>query len=321
MGQSVSYRSLLLPSLAGLICYACSQTPETVAPNLSGTAASPTALTEPSDQMAAQTAQAQDAAVSLAPAPAAPISAYREGINLASSAYQLSESAISPDDWQLVASRWQRAADWLKQVEASDQTYQIAQVKIADYIRQADYASAQIRALQASAIATPKISRASMTVPNAALNTAPSREKLAAPLPSALSPDAASPSVPLERVVVPIVRRLHGTPIVRVSFNSAKTYDMILDTGASRTLITRAMADELGIVTTERMVAATASESEVVFELGQVDSISMGGIALTNARVSIGAAVGIGLLGNDFLKGYDVTIRGRENVVELVKAH
>ena len=107
---------------------------------------------------------------------------------------------------------------------------------------------------------------------------------------------------------------------MQVTFNGTKTYDMILDTGASRTLITRDMASELEVVSTERMVAATASESEVVFELGRVKSISMGGISVSNAHVTIGDSVSVGLLGNDFLNGYDITIRGRENVIELVRS-
>ena len=93
---------------------------------------------------------------------------------------------------------------------------------------------------------------------------------------------------------------------------------MILDTGASRTLITRQMADELGVVVTEKMVAATASENEVTFDIGQVRSMSIKDITLRDARVSIGDAVSIGLLGNDFLHGYDVTIRA--DVVELTAA-
>ncbi len=77
------------------------------------------------------------------------------------------------------------------------------------------------------------------------------------------------------------------------------------------------MARDLGVVTTERMIATTASQAEVSFDVGQVDTISMGGIVLENARVSIGDAVHIGLLGNDFLRDYDVTIRSQAGFVEL----
>ena len=80
------------------------------------------------------------------------------------------------------------------------------------------------------------------------------------------------------------------------------------------------MANELGIVPTERMLAATASQAEVSFDIGQAASISMGDVVLRNVPVTIGDAVSLGLLGNDFLRGYDVTIRAQENVVELVRS-
>ncbi|MEL6902932.1 MAG: hypothetical protein AAFP07_18495, partial [Cyanobacteria bacterium J06606_4] len=63
-----------------------------------------------------------------------------------------------------------------------------------------------------------------------------------------------------------------------------------------------------------------ASQAEVSFDVGQVGSIAVGEVTLTNARVSIGEAVEVGLLGNDFLRGYDVIIRAREGVVELIDA-
>ena len=111
---------------------------------------------------------------------------------------------------------------------------------------------------------------------------------------------------------------MHGTPVVRVMFNGVQSYEMILDTGASRTLITRAMADRLNIVSTGRMTAATASANDVTFDLGQMRSMSLGTVTLSDAQVSIGESIDIGLLGNDFLKGYDVTIR--KSTVELVAA-
>ena len=68
------------------------------------------------------------------------------------------------------------------------------------------------------------------------------------------------------------------------------------------------------------MIAATASQAEVSFDLGRVRSIAVGNVTLPNAQVSIGDAVSVGLLGNDFLRDYDVIIRSGEGVVELVKA-
>ncbi len=230
--------------------------------------------------------------------------AYREAINLASSAYKLSQVATSPDDWGLVASRWQRAAEQLKGVSASDTNYQTAQQKTAEYTRHAQEALALVTALQKPA----EVSR--LPEPSAASQAAWPAAEVTPPI-MAIA----------QSVRVPIVRRLHSTPVIRVTFNGKKSYEMILDTGASRTLITRQMASELGVVATERMIAATASQAEVVFDIGRMQSISVGSIVLTDASISIGESIEVGLLGNDFLRGYDVTIRDRDNVVELVAAN
>lgn len=299
MGWSTtSYRFILLPTLAGLVCYACTRSPKSQTADNKSSGQS--AIVEPvanSSQIAAEPAPSPNAADS---------ALYQESINLASSAYQLSQSAISPDDWSLVASRWERAISHLEQISPSSQHHSIAQAKTEEYARNAEHAAAQVQELKAFA----KV---------AAVPTTPQRA-VKSPI-RLLQPTASTSSeVAIARKVVPIVRRLHGTPVVRVTFNNAKTYDMILDTGASRTLITRAMANDLQVVSTERMIASTASEAEVVFELGQVESMSMGGITLSNVRVSIGDSIDVGLLGNDFLNGYDITIKSRESIVELIRS-
>ena len=291
--QSVR-RFILLPSLVGLVCYSCGtavdRVPKVVVSSVSSSTVS-----------ADQTVDAVPTAESDIEIPAKPSTAtYKQGINLASSAYQLSRSALSPDDWGLVASRWQQAVDQLKQVTAADEHYEIAQQKIAEYTRNANYATERIVALQRSApVARPPATQS-------------------VPAPTRVTASSISANVSPQRVSVPIVRRLHGTPVVQVTFDGAKSYEMILDTGASRTLITRQMASELGVVATDRMLAATASEAGVVFEIGQVQSISVGGIMIRGVSVGIGDSVEIGLLGNDFLRGHDMTIRTRDNVVELV---
>ena len=313
----LSYRLILLPSFVGLVCWACSSTPKEIVVNLDeDTAAqavarpidpSVDASVNPSVAPSVDASASQPGASSPSAASSqASAAAYREGVNLASSAYQLSQSAVSPDDWTLIASRWQRAANRLEQVSAGDEHYEAAQQKIAEYNRSADHANARIAALQQSTYRPVTVARRPTTAPNTSAPTA--RQAL----PSSTSRQ------PTGQVTVPVARRLHGTPVVRVTFNGIRTYEMILDTGASRTLITRRMANELGIVATERMIAATASESEVSFDLGRMEAISLGNITLNDARVGIGDSVDIGLLGNDFLRGYDVTIRA--DVVELVPA-
>lgn len=315
MGQSqFFYRFILLTGLSGLVCCACT-TAAVKETDLTGDLAPLSESLDPEFSKGSEFSRDKAASSSEAPATAQSQQAatvgistasanYREGINLASSAYSLSQSAVSPDDWGLIASRWQRASEQLKKVSVEDERYKTAQQKATEYARNADHATAQLQALQ----------RAVNTPP-------PSTRRPVAPIQIAVKPaneTARNSSDTSQKVQVPVIRRLNGTPVVQVKFNSERSYEMILDTGASRTLITRQMADELGVVATEKMVAATASESQVTFDIGQMRSISIEEITLRDARVSIGDAVTIGLLGNDFLHGYDVTIRA--DVVELVAA-
>lgn len=337
------YRFLLIPGTVGLICYGCGAVDETVstqvgslqadslqAGSLQADSLEPVAGKDKNlsgSQTGAgfgESASSNEESAVLEEALATQTDAYETGVSLASSAYSLSQSAVSPDDWGLVASRWQRAVEQLERVDDISEHYSVAQTKIPEYAANAQYAKEQVSSLQAAARAPlPGGGRRS-------LHNSQQSARVATPQPSARQ-NAVQPSPSLSAsqqrsqpqssrannlsVSVPIVRRLHGTPVVQVTFNDAKAYEMILDTGASRTLITRRMANELGIAPTGTMTAATASATQVTFDLGEARSISVGSVRLNDAQVSIGDSVNIGLLGNDFLQGYDVTIRNSE--VEL----
>jgi aspartyl protease family protein len=114
---------------------------------------------------------------------------------------------------------------------------------------------------------------------------------------------------------VPIKRRLAKTPVIDVTFNGNQTFEMILDTGASATLITQKMAKALNIQPKRAVRAQMADGREVQFVTTQVESISVSGAVVNNVEVAIAPQADIGLLGHDFLDGYDVKIR--ENVVEF----
>ena len=112
-----------------------------------------------------------------------------------------------------------------------------------------------------------------------------------------------------------IKRRAGGTPVIDVVFNGNKTFEMIVDTGASGTLITQRMATALGVkpVRTER--AGIADGSVVEFPIGRVQSIGVGGAQIKNVEVAIAKQMEIGLLGHDFFGNYDVKIK--RDVVEF----
>ncbi|MEG4147326.1 retropepsin-like aspartic protease [Microcoleus sp. Pol12B5] len=112
-----------------------------------------------------------------------------------------------------------------------------------------------------------------------------------------------------------IKRRAGGTPVIDVVFNGNKTFEMILDTGASGTLITQGMATALGVRPVRTVRAGIADGSVVEFPIGRVRSIRVGGAAIQNVEVAIAKQMPIGLLGHDFFGNYDVKIK--KDVVEF----
>jgi len=112
-----------------------------------------------------------------------------------------------------------------------------------------------------------------------------------------------------------IKRRAGGTPVIDVVFNGNKTFEMIVDTGASGTLITQRMASTLGVRPVRTVKAGIADGSIVEFPIGRVQSIGVGGALIRNVEVAIARQMEIGLLGHDFFGNYDVKIK--KDVVEF----
>ncbi|MEG5034675.1 retropepsin-like aspartic protease [Microcoleus sp. AT3-D2] len=112
-----------------------------------------------------------------------------------------------------------------------------------------------------------------------------------------------------------IKRRAGGTPVIDVVFNGNKTFEMILDTGASGTLISQRMATALGVRPVRTVRAGIADGSVVEFPIGLVRSIRVGGAVIQNVEVAIAKQMPIGLLGHDFFGNYDIKIK--KDVVEF----
>jgi hypothetical protein len=111
---------------------------------------------------------------------------------------------------------------------------------------------------------------------------------------------------------VPIKRRLGRTPVIDVTFNDKKTFEMIVDTGAHGTLITSGMASTLKLQATGMMQAQIADGTQVQFPTGKVMSMAAGGVVANNLEVAIAPKAGIGLLGHDFFGNYDIKILEKE---------
>jgi aspartyl protease family protein len=117
---------------------------------------------------------------------------------------------------------------------------------------------------------------------------------------------------------VPILRRSGGVPVVNVTFNRSQTFEMLVDSGASMTVITRQMARSLGITEADVIdeIRFATANGNVVKPIVLVNVIEFGGLARTRVPVAIAPpGMEVGLLGQDFLGRFDVSIR--RDVIEF----
>ncbi len=245
-------------------------------------------------------------------------SLFEMGRDKAVGAWSISQSAQSPEDWNLVVSQYQEAITLMRKVRRQSVEFAIAQTKITEYRRQIRYARQQANPRPVRVAEPQKIV---IVVPHRA--TTPKFTLPVSP-PVATKPLSPEPGLPSSVVLIPdeavftapIKRRIGGTPIVEVTFNGQQQFEMIVDTGASGTVITQDMANALGIVPVGKAKANTASSRAVEFPVGYVNSMAVGGVIVNKVAVAIaGAELETGLLGHDFFGNYDVTIK--RNVVEF----
>lgn len=130
--------------------------------------------------------------------------------------------------------------------------------------------------------------------------------------------DGASPSGTPGVYSARIKRRLSGIPVVDVTLrgkNGRFTYEMMVDTGASSTVLTPQTAEDLGLVPEGIAIVSTPSDPRVPMPVGTVSSVEVGGAVARNVRVIVSPSLSTGLLGQDFFGNYDVIIKQR--VVEF----
>lgn len=256
---------LLLGSLA-IVSVACSNDNPTASPSSNAGQAAPTATASAKPTVSPAKQLKDDSSGQ---------KSYEQAQNKALSAASISQSAQSPQDWQLVESKWHEAIALLKQVPASSPKHAQAKSQIAQYQRNLAYAKKRV--------------------------ASPSSESVVFSGPNVFQ--------------APIRGRIGGTPAIDVIFNGKHTFKMIVDTGASGTVITNYMATKLGVVADGFAIADTPSAKGVQFAVGKVKSIAVGGAQVNNVPVVIAPQLDFGLLGQDFFSRYDVTIK--QDVVEF----
>jgi len=200
---------------------------------------------------------------------------FRQAVNAATSAVAIGQSAQSPQDWDLAINRWQLAIDFMAQVPSGDPNYRNAQQKINEYRQNLAAAQRQRQAIGRE----PTVS-------------------------------SATPQAPAGLVAqIPIVARRGGIPVVPVSLQGQRGQQqvtMLFDTGASGTLITRQMADAIGVTIVGEATVTIADGSRVKLPLGYVNAIEVGGLRKEGMVVAIGGDVG--LLGQDIYGGYGISM-------------
>lgn len=205
------------------------------------------------------------------------ISSYERALDIAAGATLISNSAVSRQDWNLAVNSWKEAIGLLKTVPGWSRDRATAQKKLSQY--QSYLADAKLKA---------------------------------APPPAKVCSGDTNPQF----FSVPIKGRVGGTPVVEVNFNDQQKFEMIFDTGASHTLITRSIAATLGLPPVGSAKIRIANGSVVVLPIALVKSNEIDGRVKRDIPVAVAPpAMPIGLLGQDFYKGYDVIIK--ENIIEF----
>jgi gag-polyprotein putative aspartyl protease len=212
---------------------------------------------------------------------------YQSALIKADSATAISQSAASKDDWVLVANNWQNAVEILKSIDPNSPQSNLADKILPEYEQQLAIARQK---------ADNFVSKPAQNLANNSLPTSSSS---------------------LDIFTIPIQKKLGGVPLIEVTFNDNHQVQMLLDTGASNTLLTAAVATQLQLQPNGAAQAKTANGT-VNFQVASVDKIRFGAGEVKNIRVAIGQNdLPYGLLGHDVYDGYDITIK--ESSIEFRK--
>ncbi len=238
--------------------------------------------------------------IAISPDPAALQATYKLALEKANSAKNISQTALTEDDWTLVSSRWQQAISLLKSLPAAAPAQPMVKPKLKEFER--EFSTAQKKLAQAKRDGDSTTTSGLASVDSGSLKVS-----------SAIATSGATSGKVFR---APIKRRAGGTPVIEVTFNGNQTFEMIVDTGASGTVITQAMAQALGARIIGKTKVNTASQTGVEVPLTYVDSIAVGNAVVKDVIVAIAnASLDVGLLGHDFFSDYDVTVK--QDVVEF----
>jgi predicted aspartyl protease len=212
---------------------------------------------------------------------------YQTALTKADSAKAIGQSAASKDDWSLVANNLQGSVEILKSIDPTSPQANLAAKILPEYEQQL-------------AIARQKADNF-----------------VSKPTQNLASTSQVTSSSSLDLFTIPIQKKLGGVPLIEVTFNDNHQVPMLLDTGASNTLLTAAVATQLQLQPNGTAQSKTANGT-ANFQVASIDKIRFGAGEIKNVRVAIGQNdLPYGLLGHDVYDGYDITIK--ESSIEFRK--
>lgn len=216
---------------------------------------------------------------------------YQTAIATARTATQLSQQAKSVEDWQAVVIQWQTAVNLMQKIPENDVNRTAALKNLVILEEGVARSKAKLKEFQVQS----------------------SEQKSFAPtqiIPAKLS---SKPIATGSKYQAAIKSYRNNIPIIDVMFNGSVSFEMMVDTGASNTMITESMSKILQVKAVRSVPAKTPS-GEVEFQVGYVDSIGIGDNSVEGLPVAIGTEA---LLGHDFFGDCNINIKRDENIVEF----
>lgn len=217
---------------------------------------------------------------------------YQTAIATAQTATQLGQEAKSVEDWQAVVIQWQTAVNLMQKIPENDVNRTAALKNLVILEEGVARSKAKLKEFRVQSIQQP-----SLPEPVAIVPTQPS----------------STPIATGSTYQATIKSYRNNIPIIDVMFNGAVSFEMMLDTGASNTMITESMSKILDVKPVRSVPAKTPS-GEFVFQVGYVESIGIGDTLIQGLPVAIGTEA---LLGHDFFGDCNINIKRDQNIVEF----
>jgi clan AA aspartic protease (TIGR02281 family) len=274
---------------AMMLLSACGTTTPAPTPEVSASptplaSSSPSPVTTPIDTAALNASIANDR--------------YQDALNTAAAARAVSETAMAKEDWSLVADRWQESISQLKAVPKNSINYPLAMKILPQFQQNLSHARQKAANFKA-----PKADQPVSDLKKSDPNKRVSKTDQVTDSQVVITKVEQSGSFSL-----PIISKNNDVPVVEIVINGRDRIPMMLDTGASKTLLTKGVAERLKLVSQGKTKAKTANGT-AEFDTVKLDSVEFGQGKVTDLSVAVGDNnLNYGLLGHDVYKGYDITL-------------